>query len=61
MPEIDDRLNPYDPREYRNRFRVLFWLVLIAVSLIVVRLWYLQVIQGQELRVRSENNRVRLR
>ena len=61
MPEIDDRLNPYDPGEYRNRFRVLFWIILIAVSLIVVRLWYLQVIEGQELRVRSENNRVRLR
>jgi penicillin-binding protein 2 len=61
MPEIDDRLNPYDPGEYRNRFRVLFWVVLVAVSLIVVRLWYLQVIQGHDLRVRSENNRVRLR
>jgi len=61
MPEIDDRLNPYDPGEYRNRFRFLFWVVLVAVSLIVVRLWYLQVVQGQELRVRSENNRVRLR
>ncbi len=61
MPEIDDRLNPYDPGEYRNRFRFLFWVVVVAVSLIVVRLWYLQVVQGQELRVRSENNRVRLR
>jgi penicillin-binding protein 2 len=61
MPEIDGRLNPYDPGEYRNRFRVLFWIILVAVSLIVVRLWYLQVIQGQDLRVRSENNRVRLR
>ncbi len=61
MPTIDDRLNPYDPGEYRNRFRVLFWIILVAVSLIVVRLWYLQVIQGQDLRVRSENNRVRLR
>ena len=31
------------------------------LSLIVMRLWYLQVIKGDELRQRSENNSVRLR
>ncbi|MBU1965592.1 MAG: penicillin-binding protein 2, partial [Proteobacteria bacterium] len=33
----------------------------VALSLLVIRLWYLQVIKGDELRHRSENNSVRLR
>ena len=36
-------------------------IVSIALALIVMRLWYLQVIKGDELRQRSESNSVRLR
>ncbi|MCX5825362.1 MAG: penicillin-binding protein 2, partial [Deltaproteobacteria bacterium] len=39
----------------------LFIIVSVALSLLVMRLWYLQVIKGDELRQRSENNSVRLR
>ena len=45
----------------RSKFRILFIIVSIALTLIVMRLWYLQVIKGDELRQRSENNSVRLR
>ena len=38
-----------------------FIIVSIALALLVMRLWYLQVIKGDELRQRSENNSVRLR
>ena len=61
MQEIHDRLDRYEPGQFKNKFKMLFIIVSIAVALIVVRLWYLQVIKGDELRQRSENNSVRLR
>lgn len=51
----------YDLSEFRKRFRIVLWVVSIAVSILIVRMWYLQVIKGDVLRQRSENNRVRLR
>ena len=44
--------------------RKIIWLDLFVISLffiLVLRLWYLQVIKGQEYRIRSEHNRIRLR
>jgi penicillin-binding protein 2 len=61
MQEIHDRLDRYEPGQFKNKFKILFVIVSIAVTLIVMRLWYLQVIKGNELRQRSENNSVRLR
>ncbi|MBN1614402.1 MAG: penicillin-binding protein 2, partial [Deltaproteobacteria bacterium] len=61
MSQIPGRLNEYDPGEFRSRFRILFIIVLLALSILLIRLWYLQVIKGDELRQRSENNSVRLR
>ncbi|HQL90785.1 MAG TPA: penicillin-binding protein 2 [Syntrophales bacterium] len=61
MPEKRDRLVRYDPGEYRDRFTVFFWVILAAVCLLVLRLWYLQIIKGEELLKRSENNRIRIR
>jgi penicillin-binding protein 2 len=40
---------------------MIFIIVSVALMLIVIRMWYLQVIKGSELRQRSENNSVRLR
>ncbi|MHB8907898.1 MAG: penicillin-binding protein 2 [Syntrophales bacterium] len=40
---------------------MLFTIVSVALIIIVTRLWYLQVIKGDDLRQRSENNSVRLR
>ncbi len=61
MQEIHDRLDRYEPGQFKNKFKILFAIVSIALALIVMRLWYLQVIMGDELRQRSENNSVRLR
>jgi len=39
-----------------------FWItagLMIAMSVIVIRLWYLQIVQGEELKILSENNRLR--
>ncbi len=45
----------------RHKFKMLFIIVSVALSLLVMRMWYLQVIEGNELRQRSESNSVRLR
>jgi penicillin-binding protein 2 len=61
MQKIHDRLNEYESGQFKRKFKLLFVLVSVALTLIVVRMWYLQVIKGDELRQRSENNSVRLR
>ena len=61
MLEKPDKLVRYDPGEYRERFTFFFWVILVAVCLLVLRLWYLQIIKGEDLLKRSENNRIRIR
>src|SRR5574340_831384 len=61
MLDIQNPLNSHNPAEFRLRFKAIFLVVLVAVWLLVARLWYLQVVKGDELRQRSENNSVRLR
>ena len=61
MWKIGDRLTRYEPGQFKQRFRMFFIIVCVALSLLVMRLWYLQVIKGDDLRQRSENNSVRLR
>jgi len=58
--ESQNRLNRHEPGMYRRRLDVLVWLVLLAFSVLIARLWYLQVIGGEGLRQRSENNRIRV-
>lgn len=48
-----------EAREYQSRYRVFYLAVGIVAILVVSRLWYLQVIQGTELRRFSEKNRVK--
>jgi len=61
MLGLKGRIKGHETADYRQRFKVIFSIVLIALSLLILRLWYLQVIKGSELRQRSENNSVRLR
>ncbi|MBE0557451.1 MAG: penicillin-binding protein 2, partial [Proteobacteria bacterium] len=61
MQKIHDRLDGYEPGQFKGKFRLFFLIVSIALALVVMRMWYLQVIKGDELRQRSENNSVRLR
>ncbi|MBN2438387.1 MAG: penicillin-binding protein 2 [Deltaproteobacteria bacterium] len=61
MRKISDRLDGFEPGQFKNKFKMLFIIVSVALSFLVMRMWYLQVIEGNELRQRSENNSVRLR
>ena len=61
MQKIHDRLDGYEPGQFKSKFKLFFLIVSIALALIVMRMWYLQIIKGDELRHRSENNSVRLR
>jgi len=45
----------------RRRLNICAGGVLLLFSLLLVRLWFLQILKGEELRALSENNRIRLR
>ncbi len=53
--------NGPEPADFRQRLKIVIALLLIIFSVLLVRLWYLQVIKGEELKQRSENNSVRFR
>ncbi len=61
MWKIGAPIDGYEPGRVRHKIRMLFIVISLALMLLVARLWYLQVIKGEELRQRSENNSVRLR
>jgi penicillin-binding protein 2 len=61
MQKVRNRLDRYEPGQFRDKFRVMICIVALAISFLVIRMWYLQVMKGEELRQRSENNSVRLR
>ncbi len=60
MLENQDKFSRYDSGKYRKKFEILIVMVTIFMSVLVARIWYLQVIKGDELRRQSENNRVRI-
>lgn len=60
MSESRNKFNRYDSGIFRKKFEVLLWVISISLSLLVVRLWYLQVVKGDELRQKSETNRIRI-
>jgi penicillin-binding protein 2 len=53
--------NGPEPSEFRQKLKIVIVLVCAALSIMIIRLWYLQVIKGDELKQRSENNAVRFR
>ncbi|HOX15564.1 MAG TPA: penicillin-binding protein 2 [Smithellaceae bacterium] len=53
--------NGPEPAEFRQRLKIVVILTLLALSILLIRLWYLQVIKWDELKQRSENNAVRFR
>ncbi len=60
MAENQTRLSRYDSGRFRRKFTIIFWVISISISILVMRMWYLQIIKGNELRQRSENNRIRI-
>src|SRR4030067_3312037 len=54
-------LNTQRMEDFKGRYQFFRVFVLVAFLLIIVFLWYRQVIRGSELRRLSENNRIRIR
>ncbi len=48
------------PSRLRRRIRAAAYLAVLGFVGLLARLWYLQILHGEELRVLSENNRIRL-
>lgn len=46
-------------KDFSSRYKLLYSIVIIAVAVIFSRLWYLQIISGNELRSYSEKNRIK--
>jgi len=61
MEELHARLNDQQSAEFQLRFKILFAVILVALSLVIIRLGYLQIIRGDEFHQKSENNSIRLR
>lgn len=54
-------LNGQEPIDFREKLRIVVLLFLAAISILVVRLAYLQIVKGDDYKKKSENNSVRFR
>ncbi|MHB8828350.1 MAG: penicillin-binding protein 2, partial [Syntrophales bacterium] len=61
MLKLGNRLDVYEPGQLKHKFGVLLIIVAVVLTILALRLWYLQVIKGDDFRQRSENNSLRLR
>lgn len=61
MADMQNKLNGHDAGRFRSRFKIFFAVLMIMLSFLIIRMWHLQVIRGDELSQKSENNSVRLR
>ena len=61
MTEIRNQLNSHETGPLHRRFKIMLIVVTIALSLLALRMWHLQVIKGEELKQKSENNSIRFR
>lgn len=55
----DFDISDEDTRDLQLRFKIVYSAILIVFSLLFMRLWFLQIIEGDELREYSEKNRVK--
>ncbi len=51
--------NPDEAKEFWDRYRLFYFLLFITLSTFSVRLWYLQIFNGAELRDFSDKNRLK--
>jgi len=61
MKKRHSLLNGQEPADFRQKIRIVIALLLIAISILLIRLGYLQIIKGAEFKQKSENNSVRFR
>lgn len=59
MPKRPNRINGHDSGAYRQRFNQIFVIVCLALSILILRMWHLQVIKGDEMTQKSETNSIR--
>lgn len=51
--------NPDEAKIYQSRYRLFYYVLTFVVVIFTLRLWYLQIISGSELREFSEKNRIK--
>lgn len=51
--------NPDEAKEYLSRYKLFYIAITFTMTIFTIRLWYLQVISGNELREFSEKNRIK--
>jgi penicillin-binding protein 2 len=51
--------NPDESKEYIGRYRLFYFALAFTLAIFSMRLWYLQIISGNELREFSEKNRIK--
>jgi penicillin-binding protein 2 len=56
---LDFISNPEEAKEYLPRYRFFYIAIAVTFAVFTMRLWYLQVMKGSEMRVSSENNRLK--
>ncbi len=61
MANRHNLLNGPEPAEFRQKLNIIIVVILAALTVLLARLWYLQVIKGDDLKQRSENNSIRFR
>ncbi|OPY88373.1 MAG: Stage V sporulation protein D [Smithella sp. PtaU1.Bin162] len=61
MANRHNLLNGPEPAEFRPKLKIVIVLIMVALAVLLSRLWYLQVIKGDDLKQRSENNSIRFR
>ena len=61
MLRAGKRIDVYDPSQLKQKLRYILIIVFSALAILSLRLWYLQIIKGDEFRQSSENNSLRLR
>ena len=61
MKKHNNLLNGQEPAEFRQKIKIVIALLLAAISILLIRLGYLQIIRGAEFKQKSENNSVRFR
>ena len=54
-------INGQEPIDFREKLRIVVLLFLAAISILMVRLAYLQIVRGDDYKKKSENNSVRFR
>lgn len=59
MAKENVRLTKYDPGAFRGRFEAIVWIIFLAFFFLAGKLWFFQIIRGDELKLRSEGNRIR--